>query len=72
MKKYGDQIKQQKKEKSKQINEKKLKAEMQKEIDDLKIPQRPKRPLTSYFLYRKEVEPQVKNDHPDKSYMELM
>ena len=44
---------------------------MQKEIDNLKIPQRPKRPLTTYFLYKKDVESQVKEQNPDKTYMEL-
>lgn len=38
MDQYGDELKRQKKEKSNLVNEKKLKQQMQKEIDDLKIP----------------------------------
>ena len=55
--KYGDQLKKEKKDKDAKNNDRKMKQKMQKEIDDLKIPQRTKRPLTSYFLYRQEVEP---------------
>jgi len=48
-KKYGKIIKNKKIGKSKESEEER---EIQKQIEDLKLPEKPKKPLTAFFLYR--------------------
>lgn len=69
--KYGKIIKEKKsipldKDSSKEV------AALEKQIQDLKLPERPKKPLTQFFLYKDQKIEELKKQNPTLKYAELL
>lgn len=68
--KYGKIEKEKKSSNANKIDKKEIKI-LQEEIKNLKIPERPKKPMSSYFLFRSDVYDKVKDQNKNASIGEI-